>query len=305
MELSPQVEEYTISVDDRRVYYTARGPEDAEYVYLGLCGLMGGADSFWPVIQGVPDSWRVVLPDLPGCGRSETMPRPHKHDIAGYSDWLERFIEAAGLAGKKLVLASVTTGVPIAVHFAWDKGHGQQTPDVDGPAQSGEQGPHVVAEVQHLPFYGKVGIASKPLRPVVAYALLTPPLRKLVDRLRSSDALMHRIILHEPPDAIPELAERDIEHKQGADLVAAGELLHDLMLSDARAIMPYLDHPILILASEHDFSAPVPMLEDLVQGHPERKLYVYRGGQHSWNEAFIDAMNAEIGAFLKDVARAD
>jgi pimeloyl-ACP methyl ester carboxylesterase len=256
---------------------------------------MGGADSFWPVIQGVPEGWRVVLPDLPGCGDSETLLPPHKHDVAGYAGWLGRFLEAAGLADKKLVLASVTTGVPIAVRFAWDQGNSKLK------TQNSKLPEGVVAQVQHLPFYGKVGIAARPLRPLVAYVLLTPPVRALVNRLRASDALMHRIILHEPPDAIPELAERDIAHKQQAALVAAGELLHDLMLSDARTEMAHLTHPVLILASEHDFSAPVQMLKQLVERHPERSLYVHRGGQHSWNEEFIERMNQQIAAFLAEL----
>jgi pimeloyl-ACP methyl ester carboxylesterase len=112
---------------------------------------------------------------------------------------------------------------------------------------------------------------------------------------------MHRIILHEPPAAIPVLAERDIDHKQQADLQAAGELLHDLMLSDARAELVRLKSPLLILASEHDFSAPVPMLEKIVLNHPERKLFVYRGGVHSWNEEFLDDMNGEIGEFTRKI----
>ena len=280
MELTPKVEEKTVQVDGRRVYYTARGPEDAEYAYVGINGLMGGGDSFWPVIEGVPEGWRVALPDLPGCGGSETMPPPYKHDIEGYADWLGRFLDATGLAGKRLVLASVATGAPISIHYAW------------------ENRDQVAGQVLHLPFLGKVAIAAKWARPVVAYALWVGPIRELVDTLRGSDAVMHRIILHEPPAAIPELAERDIAHKQQADLAAAGELLHHLMLTDARAELRHLHQPILILASEHDFSAPLPVLEEIVRDRPERKLYVYRGGQHSWNEQFIQEMNREIRGFL-------
>ena len=151
----------------------------------------------------------------------------------------------------------------------------------------------------NLPFLGKLAIAPKWARPIGAYALWVAPLRELVDTLRGSDAVMHRIILHEPPAAIPELAERDIAHKQQADLAAAGDLLHHLMLTDARAELPHLQQPILILASEHDFSAPLPVLEEIVSDRPERKLYVYRGGQHSWNEEFIEEMNREIAAFTR------
>src|SRR5436190_9868315 len=195
MELTPRMDEHTIHIDNRKVHYTERGPHEADFAYVGLNGLMGSGDSFWPVIQGVPDTWRVVLPDLPGCGGSETLLSPHKHDIVGYSDWLGRFLSNVGLAGKNVVLASVATGAPIAIHYAW------------------ENREQVAGLVLHLPFLGKPGIASKWARPFVAFALEVPVLRQVADALGSSDALMHRIILHEPPEAIPELAERDIAHK--------------------------------------------------------------------------------------------
>ncbi len=283
MEISPRMEHRTTRVYDRNVHYTACGPEDARLVYVGINGLMGGGDSFWPVIQGVPDSWRVVLPDLPGCGESECMPAPYKHNIDGYARWLGEFLRELGLEDRQLVLASVATGAPISVRYAFNNKD------------------RVAGQVLHLPFLGKVAIAAKWARPVVAYGLRVGPLRSLVDGLRSSDWLMHRIILHEPPDAIPELAERDIDHKQQADLSAAGELLHDLMLTDARTVLPFISSPILILASEHDFSAPLPLLEGIVGGHAERHLYIYRGGQHSWNEEFIDDMNQEIAQFCAGI----
>ncbi|HYP20437.1 MAG TPA: alpha/beta hydrolase [Chloroflexia bacterium] len=279
MELSPQMETRSASVYDTHVHYTARGPQDARFVYVGINGLMGGGDSFWPVIQGVPQDWRVVLPDLPGCGESKPLPPPYKHDIAGYAEWLGEFLRALGLDDRQVVLASVATGAPISVRYALDNKD------------------RVAGQVLHLPFLGKVAIAAKWARPIVAYGLRVGPLRSLVDTLRASDWLMHKIILHEPPDAIPELAERDIDHKQQADLAAAGELLHNLMLTDARTELPSIGSPLLILASEHDFSAPLPVLEGITAGHPERHMYVYHGGQHSWNEEFIDEMNREIAQF--------
>ena len=283
MELSPDMEEKTIEVGGRHVHYTARGPHDAAYVYLGLNGLMGGGDSFWPVIEGVPDDWRVVLPDLPGCGGSETMPPPHKHNIEGYARWLDRFLAALGLHDRKLVLASVATGAPIAVRYTM------------------ENMERVTGLVLHMPFLGKPVITAKLARPIVAYALLVPPIRELVDRLRKNDQIMHRIIIHEPPDAIPELAERDIDHKQEADLLAAGELLHDLMLTDSRAELPYIRQPILVLDSEHDELSPTPLMHEITDKYPNRSLYTYSGGLHSWNEEFIERMNEEIKTFLAGV----
>lgn len=279
MELSPKMENGSAQVFGKKVHYTARGPEDSAFTYVGINGLMGGGDSFWPVIQGVPSSWRVVLPDLPGCGDSEPLPPPYKHDVDGHVRWMHQFLQEVGLAEKKIVLASVATGAPVSIRYAFE--HKEQ----------------ISGQVLHLPFLGKLAISNKWLRPVVAYGLNVGPLRALVDTLRASDAIMHRIILHEPPDAIPILAERDIDHKQQADLSAAGELLHNLMLLDARTELAFISSPILMLASEHDFAAPLPVLEQIARGHRERTLYVYHGGVHSWNEEFIADMNREIAGF--------
>jgi pimeloyl-ACP methyl ester carboxylesterase len=286
MELSPNVEEHRVNVDGSEVYYTARGPRDARYAYVGINGLLGGGDSFWPVIEGVPNSWRVVLPDLPGCGESEPLKPPRKHDLDGYVRWLDRFVHAAGLGDQQIVLTSVATGAPISIRYAV------------------QQRGRVAGQVLHMPFLGKPVIPAKWQRPLIGFGLLAAPTRALVDRLRSSDRLMHRVIIHEPPNAIPELAERDIDHKQQGDLKAAGELLHSLMLTDSRAELALLRSPILVLDSEHDELSPTPMMQDLVRGRSERTLYTYSGGLHSWNEEFISEMNREIAAFARKIEAA-
>jgi pimeloyl-ACP methyl ester carboxylesterase len=286
MELKPTMEYHTTLVDGSRVAYTARGAVNATYAYLGINGLMGGGDSFWPVIAGVPQDWRVVLPDLPGCGESEPMLPPRKHTIDGYVRWLSRFLDEANLGDKRMVLASVATGAPIAIRFAL------------------EHRDRVAGLVLHLPFFGKPAVHAKWARPLVAYGLLFAPTRALVNRFRASDFLMHRIIIHEPPDAIPALAESDIDHKQVANLRAAGEYLRDLMLTDARSELAQLeDLPVLILATEHDAFAPLPMLEAFVKNRHNITTYINQGAQHSWNEVFIEEMNREISKFAEAIIR--
>jgi pimeloyl-ACP methyl ester carboxylesterase len=109
---------------------------------------------------------------------------------------------------------------------------------------------------------------------------------------------MERIIEHEPPNAVPELAARDIAHKQQGDLRAAGDLLHDLMLRDTRRAVAGLRAPMLFLAAEHDPLSPLGDQQALCGNHPERRLYIERDAPHSWNEPFIAHMNEEIAAFF-------
>jgi pimeloyl-ACP methyl ester carboxylesterase len=278
IDLSPKLDARTIDIDGKPVHYTARGPEAAPLAFVGVNGLAGGGDSFWPLLGGVPDDIRVALPDIPGCGDSAPMAAPHT--VQGYTDWLGRFLD--GLHIERVVLISVATGAPVTIRFA------RQQPE------------RVAGIIYSLPFLGRIAVPPW-MRPVAAYALRVPALRDFVDAARHNDALMHRIITHKPPEAIPELAERDIAHKQQADLPAAGELLHDLMLMDSRTELPRVRTPMLFLAAEHDAYSPLAVLQGIVRNHPERRLFVKMGAGHSWNEEFIREMQDQIRAFLEEV----
>jgi hypothetical protein len=42
-------------------------------------------------------------------------------------------------------------------------------------------------------------------------------------------------------------------------------------------------------------------MHEITDKYPNRSLYTYSGGLHSWNEEFITRMNEEIGTFLAGV----
>jgi pimeloyl-ACP methyl ester carboxylesterase len=275
MNVSPEVEDHTIRLDGCRVHYTERPGGGEALALVGLNGLLGGGDSFWSVIEGVPAAVRVVLPDLPGCGDSE--PLPAEHTIDAYVAWLERFRQELGLT--RMVLTSVATGAPISIRYAL------AYPD------------RVAGLIFHLPMLGRIAVPWQ-ARPLIAYALRIPPLRALTHTLLQTPGVLDRIIETKPPNAVPELAARDIAHKRQGDLPAAGDLLHDLMLMDSRRELARLRVPMLFLAAEHDAYSPLSLLQSLCRNRPERRLYIEYGAPHSWNAAFIDHMNAEIATFF-------
>ncbi|MGI8586367.1 MAG: alpha/beta fold hydrolase [Chloroflexia bacterium] len=281
VDLTPKLDDHLMQLGGRTVHYTGRGPERADLTFVGVNGLAGGGDSFWPLLGGVPDDVRVVLPDIPGCGGSDPLSVPHTVDA--YTEWLERFLDRLGVG--RIGLISVATGAPVTIRYA------RRNP-------AGTAG-----IIYSLPFLGRIAL-PRWMRPVAAYALAMGPTRSLVGAARKSDWLMHKIITHEPPEAIPLLAERDISHKQQASLRAAGELLHDLMLMDSRTEMREMYTPMLFLAAEHDAFSPMPVLEGIVRNHPERRLFVKMGAGHSWNEEFILDMQGQLRAFLTEIRHA-
>jgi len=64
-------------------------------------GYRGDHHGLQPVIDKLPD-FHIVSPDLPGFGDSTPMTEA-PHSIAGYSAWLEAFVEALGLTGSILL----------------------------------------------------------------------------------------------------------------------------------------------------------------------------------------------------------
>src|SRR3954452_12774132 len=114
IELSPQVDEHTVHLDGQAVHYTGRGPDDAPLTLVGLNGLAGGGDQFWQLLGGVPDTVRVLLPDLPGNG--DSAPLAGEHTIQAYTDWLDRFLDQQKV--EQTVLISVATGAAISVRYA-------------------------------------------------------------------------------------------------------------------------------------------------------------------------------------------
>lgn len=269
-----------IEVARTRTYYSdyrAEGaPPAGPHTIVGLNGLAGSCDSFWPLLAEMPPGWRWLLPDLPGGGKSGRL--PVCHDLPGYVAWLDALLDQFAIEGG-VVLQSIATGAAIALEYA-----------LLFPQR-------VRAMILHLPVFD--GTAFNPaIRRIVSTVATSKLGQNALDELRHNQDFMLKIIAHEPPEAIAEMAMRDIEHKQQADLPAVGEFLAAVMHNDALPKLAQIDAPMLILASAHDFSAPLPFVQQIVAQRPSnRQLYVNEGG-HAWNEEFVVAMNKESGEFL-------
>ncbi|MCB9664837.1 MAG: alpha/beta hydrolase [Alphaproteobacteria bacterium] len=84
------------------------GPVRTSYVEVGegpplvlLHGLMTTGYSFRYVVEPLARRFRVLVPDLPGSGRSATPDAPHTPEAV--ADWLVAFLDATGARGGDLV----------------------------------------------------------------------------------------------------------------------------------------------------------------------------------------------------------
>jgi pimeloyl-ACP methyl ester carboxylesterase len=84
---------HTITVMGREVAYWERGPEWDRTIVM-LHGFRGNHKGLTDMVQHF-DGFRLILPDLPGNGESETLTVPHT--MQNYAQWLDEFVGALKL----------------------------------------------------------------------------------------------------------------------------------------------------------------------------------------------------------------
>lgn len=89
------VTHHTVAVDGFSVFYRQAGPPDAPAVLLPH-GYPCSSHEFRNLMARLGDGWRLVAPDFPGCGYSDT-PDGFAYDFDGYARFLDRFADAVGL----------------------------------------------------------------------------------------------------------------------------------------------------------------------------------------------------------------
>lgn len=130
---NPHAEPRTVVLDGHEVHYWCydSGPAPKPLLVM-VHGFRGDHHGLQLLADRLRDRYRVVVPDLPGFGRSAPLPgRPH--DVAGYADFLRRFAaaltdgtareEAEGHdprapAERRIMLLGHSFGSVVAAHFA-------------------------------------------------------------------------------------------------------------------------------------------------------------------------------------------
>lgn len=99
-------------IDGNTVHYYDTLTSEVESLLL-IHGWLGSAVNFKRLCDTLHSEFRIVVPDLPGFGRSE---RPEKAvTLAGYVDFIDRFARECGL--KSFTILGSSMGALVATHF--------------------------------------------------------------------------------------------------------------------------------------------------------------------------------------------
>jgi pimeloyl-ACP methyl ester carboxylesterase len=98
-----------LQLDGFKVFYREAGPPDAPVVVLPH-GYPCSSFEFRNYMPRLADRWRLIAPDFPGCGYSDT-PDGFAYDFGGYSEFLERFLDRLGVRRFALYLHDFGTWI--------------------------------------------------------------------------------------------------------------------------------------------------------------------------------------------------
>jgi pimeloyl-ACP methyl ester carboxylesterase len=98
------VKHRTATIDGIRVFYREAGPQDAPVILLPH-GYPCSSYQYRNFMPALADRWRLVAPDFPGFGYSDTPDdNQFSYTFDGYAEFLERFAAAKGFARYALYL---------------------------------------------------------------------------------------------------------------------------------------------------------------------------------------------------------
>ena len=114
--MSNQIYHHTIAINDVTIFYREAGPKDAPVLLLPH-GYPCSSFQFRNLMQLLADKWRLVAPDFPGFGYSDT-PKEFSYDFDGYAKFLSDFADALGLETFALYLHDYGSQIGFRVAMA-------------------------------------------------------------------------------------------------------------------------------------------------------------------------------------------
>lgn len=112
--MDQRVHHRRIAIDGMEIFYREAGAPDAPVILLPH-GYPCSSYEFRNFLPRLADRWRLLAPDYPGFGYSET-PEGFDYSFDGYADFLNRFVEALGVDRFALYLHDF--GSPIGARLA-------------------------------------------------------------------------------------------------------------------------------------------------------------------------------------------
>ena len=271
---SPEPEHHTVSLGQTRIHYVVAGTGPTWLLVHGMMGSWRNFAAWWPLFTA---HFRVVVPDLPGCGQSPELTGPHSG--AANADALRALarnlpIEPVGVAalglGAAPTIAALVSGLP-AQHL-----------------------------VVYSPVYGSMTVRTR-FRLIVRLARprrVTAGLAWLARQERALNSLSRWLGQEAGSDEGAPHASSTSGDVRRASVRAALELVHDAVTRDQRPQLARLATPTLALAAPDDPLLPASATLAIPHLMPRAQAVLLPPARHGWPPHVVAAQMESIARFL-------
>jgi pimeloyl-ACP methyl ester carboxylesterase len=273
-----------VKLDGLTVHYVVLHPKQPEVVVM-VHGFRGDHRGLLGIAQALPE-YQVIIPDLPGCGQTEPMPK-ERHDFEGYAKLMRRFIDAMGF--QRVVLMGHSYGALVASKLVADSTRGVSRLVLVNPIGESNRQLAVLGKV-----YYRIGLSlPEPLGRRVLYSRTVNRVQSFLMMKTMSPRLRRRIYRHH-------LSDLETPYRREVLAEGVSSVLERPVLDYAGKIRL----PTLIIAGARDDLAPPAAQRRLQRAIQGSLLDTIPGVGHLTHLEQPLAVAGSIRAFLQAPARA-
>jgi pimeloyl-ACP methyl ester carboxylesterase len=279
--------ERSVLIDGSRTAYWEYGDEDAATTLVLVHGFRGDHHGLEPIAARLAEH-RVVVPDLPGFGVSEPLPRPH--DMDAYAAWLRAFVAELNPTGRYVLLGHSFGSIVVAAMLG-QQAEQEREPDlvvlvnpIGAPAL---KGPRAVFTWLAILYYRLAAVLPEKL----GFALLRNGLivRVMSEAMaKTKDAPLRRWIHDQHARYFSAFANRAVVLEAFRASVS-----HDVSEYAAR-----IAAPVLLIAADRDDITPLHAQRRLETLFPDARLHVVNDVGHLVHYEAPDEAADRIRSFL-------
>ncbi|MGA0565887.1 alpha/beta fold hydrolase [Rathayibacter sp. KR2-224] len=285
--------ERSVEVQGAQTAFWEYGPQDAATTMVLVHGFRGDHHGLEPIAARLSE-YRVLVPDLPGFGTSEPLPRVH--DVDGYADWLLAFLSAVELTGRFVLLGHSFGSIVVAAMLQGEADGGP------GPR------PDAVVLVNPIGAPALKGPRAVFTRLAIFYYWLSAVLPESL----GFGLLRNGLIVRVMSEAMAKTKDRPLRawiHVQHARYFSAFAnrtvVLEAFRASVGHDVSEYaasIAEPVLLVAADRDDITPIAAQRRLQTLFPDARLHVVHGVGHLVHYEAPDEAADQVRRFVREQA---
>ncbi|MFZ3054541.1 MAG: alpha/beta hydrolase [Minisyncoccales bacterium] len=247
-----------IKINGRNIFYLDSDNQNPAIILLH--GFPGNHMGLIKLANHMGDDYRIVIPDLPSCGSSDSLGK--KHNLKNYSDWLNDFLEALSI--DEVIIIGHSFGSRIALVFVNHYPKKVKRLVLITPVLKVDGLLNRIISI----YYGITGLLPKYLQKIM---LSNGFGKEMGDKIifKSSDSNIHK-----------EIIDRDIEEIKKLKPQVSIEIFDEFYKFSLIPVGKEIKNDTLLIAGELDKVSPLGPIRELSHQLPNAQLEIMKNCGH-------------------------